>query len=56
MSRKSAEKTNARDVQALTGMSYQSALQLVRKWKEEGKQAREEIAKLAELANRSEDK
>jgi hypothetical protein len=49
------KKRHARDIQALTGRSCCSALNLMRAWKAEGKNLQEEIEKLASEANARED-
>lgn len=55
MTAKRGEKQAARDVQALTGRSYQSSLTLVRSWTAAGLRWDAEIAKIAAVQNDRED-
>ena len=55
MTAKNAKKRFARDVQALTGRSYQSACNLLNRWTSEGINWNDGIASLSRDANVVED-
>jgi hypothetical protein len=44
------------DIRALTGRNHQGAINLLRTWKEQGKDPSEEIANLAAVINEQEDR